>query len=433
MKNLIESVRAMYAPKAVQSEATMMQDDGKMVHNCAKHVEHAEYGRGNTIAEEHADPDRYGNIAWYDITFPHGVERGVPVTELRVLQAESHGHETRAKKKKMAEEIVTISMTAEEFEQLDELSKSTLASYAKKATHDARIQQSIGKDFEADRSRKPGMKAAAKELADKYKSKSRSREAGIGKAVDRLAKEEVEIFMTAEEFEQLDELSKKTLQSYTRKATTASNRASARADKEEDKAMSTDGEKYPAKQARHNAAANQAVATMVKRDTGLKMAGKRMAKEEVEVLDPVDETVIHADLVAELDEAQKTGNYDAHFKAHMKKRGIKHPGELDTPEKKKEFFNAVDAGYKAKNESVFVEAYMSSEIQSVINAHKKAGNRISDEKSGTKDGKPHNSFVVTQPSGKRTRHIYHGTTKKLETMSPAARSKESSEQDLDDK
>ena len=80
-----------------------------------------------------------------------------------------------------------------EEEELEELNKSTLASYAKKATHDARIKQSIGKDFEADRSRKPGMKAAAKELADKYKSKSRSREAGVGKAIDRLAKEEVEL------------------------------------------------------------------------------------------------------------------------------------------------------------------------------------------------------------------------------------------------
>jgi aromatic ring hydroxylase len=35
------------------------------------------------------------------------------------------------------------------------------------------------------------MKDAAQSLADKYKSKSRSREAGVGKAVDRLAKEEV--------------------------------------------------------------------------------------------------------------------------------------------------------------------------------------------------------------------------------------------------
>ncbi len=83
----------------------------------------------------------------------------------------------------------------EEQEQIDELSKSTLGSYIKKATKDARIQQSIGKDFEAsaNKSRKPSMKDAAQSLADKYKSKSRSREAGIGKAVDRLAKEEVEL------------------------------------------------------------------------------------------------------------------------------------------------------------------------------------------------------------------------------------------------
>jgi hypothetical protein len=58
---------------------------------------------------------------------------------------------------------------------------------------------------------------------------------------------------------------------------------------------------------------------------------------------------------------------------------------------------------------------------------------ISDEKSGSKAGQAHHSFVVTQPSGKRTRHIYHGSTKKVETMSPAPRSKDSSEQDLDDK
>jgi hypothetical protein len=83
----------------------------------------------------------------------------------------------------------------EEVEQIDELSKSTLASYAKKATKDARMQQSIGKDFEAsaNKSRKPSMKDAAQSLSNKYKSKSRSREAGIGKAIDRLTKEEIEM------------------------------------------------------------------------------------------------------------------------------------------------------------------------------------------------------------------------------------------------
>ena len=82
----------------------------------------------------------------------------------------------------------------EDVEALDELSKSTLASYAKKSTKDARMTQSLGKEFEAsaNKSRKPGMKDAAQSLADKYKSKSRSREAGVGKAIDRLAKEEVD-------------------------------------------------------------------------------------------------------------------------------------------------------------------------------------------------------------------------------------------------
>lgn len=304
MKNLIESVKAMYQPKP-QNEATMMKDDGKMVHNCAKHVEHAEYGKGNCIAEEHADPDRYGNIAWYDIEFPHGIEKGVPVSELKILQAESHGHPTK-KAKKMAEAAV-----------------------------DEGVVDMV--------------KAGAKKVLDKVGGGS-------------------------------DETQLKRLQ----------------------------------------------------KNMGVPQTGKKPAMQE-ETEEQVDETIIHAERSYELDEAQKSGNYDAHFKAHMKKHGIKHPGELDTPEKKKAFFNAVDASYKAKNEEVFVEAYMNSDIQDVMAAHKKAGNRISNETSGTRDGKPHHSFVVTTPEGKRTRHIYHGSTKKLETMSPAKKSKESSEQDLDDK
>ena len=83
----------------------------------------------------------------------------------------------------------------EEVEELDELSKGTLASYAKKATHDARIKHGIGKDFEriSNSSRKPEYKQGAKEWETKYKSDARKREAGVGKAIDRLAKEEVEL------------------------------------------------------------------------------------------------------------------------------------------------------------------------------------------------------------------------------------------------
>lgn len=78
----------------------------------------------------------------------------------------------------------------EQYEQLDEISKATLGSYIKKAGRDAVIQRKIGADFEhqADKSRKPGMKASATALADKYKAKSWSRSHNVNKAVDRLTK-----------------------------------------------------------------------------------------------------------------------------------------------------------------------------------------------------------------------------------------------------
>jgi len=393
MKSLIESVKAMYAPK---NEATMMQDDGKMVHNCAKHVEHEKYGKGNTVAEEHADPDRYGNIAWYDIEFPHGVERGVPISELKVLQAESHGHTTKKAKKVMENdgnlannakpydkvthgdviagrlgkdeyggkkkpaasnaytqtsgypsfkkkpevkeeaETVEFSLTEEEWDQLDELSKSTLGSYVKKSSRDSRITRKIAADFEnkADRARSPGMKAASNELSDKFKSKSFKRQAGMDKAVDRLTKEEVE---------------------------------------------------------------------------------------------QVDETILHKELEFDINIAEK--DYKTYFQAAMKGKDL----ATMSPEDKKKHFNKVDAGYKAKNEDVFLEAMFDSHINDIIAAHRKSGNKVSDEKSAMSDGKMKHSYVITTPEGKRTRHIHHGSTKKLETMSPAARSKQSQEQDLEDK
>jgi len=78
----------------------------------------------------------------------------------------------------------------EQYEQLDEISKSTLGSYVKKASRDAVVTRKIGADFEnmADKSRKPSSKAAATELADKWKAKSWKRSNNIEKAVDRLTK-----------------------------------------------------------------------------------------------------------------------------------------------------------------------------------------------------------------------------------------------------
>jgi hypothetical protein len=86
-------------------------------------------------------------------------------------------------------------VTQEEVEELDELSKSTLGSYAKKASSDAVITRKIAGDFEhqGDRARSPGMKAGSQAMSQKYKEKSWKRRDGVDKAVDRLTKEEVEL------------------------------------------------------------------------------------------------------------------------------------------------------------------------------------------------------------------------------------------------
>jgi len=49
------------------------------------------------------------------------------------------------------------------------------------------------------------------------------------------------------------------------------------------------------------------------------------------------------------------GDYEAFFQSAMKKFGISAPDELESDEKKKEFFNYVDKNYKAKSEGKFNE------------------------------------------------------------------------------
>ena len=80
----------------------------------------------------------------------------------------------------------------EEIELIDELSKSTLGSYIKKAAADSTVSRKIAGDFEhqASKARSDTMKNASTSLADKFKSDARKRKVHVDKAVDRLTKEE---------------------------------------------------------------------------------------------------------------------------------------------------------------------------------------------------------------------------------------------------
>lgn len=113
-------------------------------------------------------------------------------------------------------------MESAEFEQLDELSKTTLSKYIKKAAFRVGIH---------------GMNAGEAKVGSKENKvandKMGKRYLGILKAANKLANEETELnledysleelqdFMMSEDFEQLDELSKETLASYIGKASKA--------------------------------------------------------------------------------------------------------------------------------------------------------------------------------------------------------------------
>ena len=66
-------------------------------HNCATHVYHESWGEGQTIRTMHAQPDEHGFVDWYDVMFEHGIEKGVPVTEMKVTKEMSHGNHKKKK------------------------------------------------------------------------------------------------------------------------------------------------------------------------------------------------------------------------------------------------------------------------------------------------------------------------------------------------
>jgi len=73
-------------------------------HDCATHVEHAQWGEGYPISGQHTiveTSEGHGYVTHYDVKFDHGIEENVSVEELKILAESSHGH---AKKKKGTDE-----------------------------------------------------------------------------------------------------------------------------------------------------------------------------------------------------------------------------------------------------------------------------------------------------------------------------------------
>ena len=176
------------------------------------------------------------------------------------------------------------SAVCEEVEQIDELSKSTLASYIPKAAKSARIHGQISTEYKksAETKRKPGLKNALDNLSKKYRAKAWDREKNIEKATNKLAKEEVE---------QIDELSQNTLGNYVKGATD---------DIKAKRGALRVWPNYSGKADWKN--------KIDKRLDGITSATKKLAKEEVEQIDELSKKTLGSYAKASTFDAAKQGN-----------------------------------------------------------------------------------------------------------------------------
>jgi predicted RNA binding protein YcfA (HicA-like mRNA interferase family) len=95
---------------------------------------------------------------------------------------------TKLAKEEFSEDIL------EELEQIEELSRGTLASYVSKAARSYGTKRDLATTFQkdADTSRNKDKKAARERIAAEFSKEGQKRRQGIDKAASRLAKEEVE-------------------------------------------------------------------------------------------------------------------------------------------------------------------------------------------------------------------------------------------------
>jgi len=152
-------------------------------------------------------------------------------------------------------------------------------------------------------------------------------------------------------------------------------------------------------------------ATSPEQQAAIAIAKKKAMKENVELDDEVEETIIfHKAFDIELKETYNFGDYLLAAK------------KLVGEDQAIEFANRA---FKDQDESIFVEEVTRSDIEARVKAHSSAGHKVSMPKYSTRDGKPHAEYVVTdKESGVRRKYIHHGTSRKVQNMGTAGKKDE---------
>ena len=115
-KSLMEAVATVYEKKGEDCVPKSEKGD----HNCAKKVCHEEFGQGETIFGQHAEPDENGFVSHYDVQFEHGIVENVSVEDLEVLTMEGHGGHKKKTMYAHTEVEGELVLENDEYEQIDE-------------------------------------------------------------------------------------------------------------------------------------------------------------------------------------------------------------------------------------------------------------------------------------------------------------------------
>lgn len=179
--------------------------------------------------------------------------------------------------------------------------------------------------------------------------------------------------VTKEEAEQIDEISKKTLGSYVQKS-----------GKEIENSVVTGDAKKAWNRAK-----------------GVQVAGKKLAKEEVEEQH-------YSEIVEKFDDFEVIVKESYTFAEYL--------DAAKTMVAEDQAVVAADAAYRAQDTGFMLESFVRADIESKVAAHKNAGNKVSSVSYSTKSGQPYAEYTVTDKEGTSRKYIHHGNTRKVENL-----------------
>lgn len=334
-------------------------------HFCATHVEHALLGKGTCISEQHAEPDENGNIAWYSVEFPTGIQR-VNTSNLKIVEGKSHSHS-----KKMAEE----EEEGEEKEKEKETVKEALVGNQHKI--DANKNNKIdAHDFKLLRAKKSVKKEVEEEVdTDEIIEEGMPMVKGPnGKMVPKFA---------------VDGKGKKDLKNTNMDE--ARSTGTAFDYKGKPSALTTDlKSKFEKKKI--------STGTVYSRKPEKETLMKKSMKEGI------SQTVInHNDFVLEVTDNPTYGDYLKALQSMINNNDETIQQEIVT---------IAQEAYNNKIDSIIIEANTRATFKAKLQEIRTSGAKVLDENYIVESGEPYVEYVIEQ-NGVRTQYVHSGTIKKV--------------------